>query len=67
MYDIHSFLTTTLHRGQYVLWSSGQLQGPDGEKRKYCDPWKKNDLIGCGYDTVMQQIFFTQNGLYLGM
>lgn len=34
---------------------------------KYCDGFKEDDIVGCGYCFLTQEVFFTKNGELLGM
>lgn len=39
----------------------------DGEGLKYSVTYHANDTVGCGINRQTGKVFFTKNGVYLGM
>ena len=49
--------------GTIRLYSNdGKVYNKNGEGIKVIEPFKKNDVIGCGFNLITNEIFFTVNG-----
>ena len=56
-----------LGRGTFGVHSDDLRAHSFAESRPYLPSWRAGDVIGIGLDIVREQIFFTRNGMHMGV